>query len=40
MRIALQPPPGSDRDAMVALTGRMLAGALTPAPGPHESEAI
>lgn len=30
LRIALQRPPGSDRDAMVALTARMLAAALTP----------
>lgn len=32
LRIALQRPPGSDRDAMVALTARMLAAALTPDP--------
>ena len=32
LRIALQRPPGSDRDAMVALTARMLAAALTPPP--------
>lgn len=30
LRIALQRPPGSDRDAMVALTARMLVAALTP----------
>ncbi|MGW0157780.1 TetR/AcrR family transcriptional regulator [Mycobacterium sp. NPDC003323] len=30
LRIALQRPPGSDRDAMVALTAKMLAAALTP----------
>lgn len=30
LRIALQRPPDSDRDAMVALTARMLAAALTP----------
>ncbi|MDY6996573.1 MAG: helix-turn-helix domain-containing protein [Actinomycetota bacterium] len=30
LRIALQRPAGSDRDAMVALTARMLAVALTP----------
>ncbi|MFB1296474.1 TetR/AcrR family transcriptional regulator [Mycobacterium sp. pW049] len=30
LRIALQRPPGSDRDAMVALTARMLGAALTP----------
>lgn len=29
LRIALQRPPGSDRDAMVRLTARMLAAALT-----------
>lgn len=29
-RIALQRPPGSDRDAMVALAAKMLAAALTP----------
>ena len=32
LRIALQRPPGSDRDAIVALTARMLAAALTPDP--------
>jgi len=32
LRIALQRPTGSDRDAMVALTARMLAAALTPDP--------
>ena len=32
LRIALQRPPDSDRDAMVALTARMLAAALTPDP--------
>lgn len=31
LRIALQRPDGSDRDAMVALTARMLVAALTPA---------
>jgi AcrR family transcriptional regulator len=30
LRIALQRPSGSDRDAMVALTARMLVAALTP----------
>lgn len=30
LRIALQRPPESDRDAMVALTARMLVAALTP----------
>ena len=30
LRIALQRPHGSDRDAMVALTAKMLAAALTP----------
>lgn len=30
LRIALQRPPESDRDAMVALTARMLGAALTP----------
>jgi AcrR family transcriptional regulator len=30
LRIALQRPPDSDRDAMVALTARMLVAALTP----------
>lgn len=30
LRIALNRPPDSDRDGMVALTARMLAAALTP----------
>ena len=30
LRIALQRPPGSNRDAMVAVTARMLVAALTP----------
>ena len=32
LRIALQRPAGSDRDAMVTLTAKMLAAALTPDP--------
>ncbi|MGU3499420.1 TetR/AcrR family transcriptional regulator [Mycobacterium sp. C31M] len=30
LRIALQRPPGSDRDAMITLIAKMLAAALTP----------
>ncbi len=40
LRIALQRPAGSDRDSMVALTAKMLAAALTAAPGPQKPEAI